>query len=908
MRGLNFSHLQQSKGVTALEETMGSGLCVLDVNNDSYPDLFAVGGGGHTRYYGKESWWASRSGSHLYINNGMGYFTDSTNLLNLPQNLKGMGCNAADLDKDRRTDLILTTRNGIYLLYNRDTGFETKVLYQSEESWPTSVTIADINNDDLTDIYVSNYIKYDKTAKHFESLSGYRQASDSHFQANFYQGLPNLLFVNQDGVNFQESASQFNLADNEGRSLSSHWFYANNDEFIDLLIVNDLGSTTKLYLNDDGRIFKKANLSHNLDLPSGTRSAAFNDINNDGHLDIALSTIHNENPIILMGKDGTFINATWDKILNPTHVTGMSSFGTALLDANNDGLIDLIFSNGFPHPDSDSPYIPQGQKNILLLNTGSNFISETEYNTSFSSYLSSRSIVTADFDSDGDHDFAVSNNNGPLQLYINKTKNSSWVGFDLNKAEPHDIVKITIETNKRVLNRFPNPSAFLGKNEDKIIFSLENDERIIKSLIHWSDDSSTEFVGVQGNSYHQIKGRKIIKSYPAVTPTQKKREPARLFLWKVIGNATDYSNIASIFNTYSTKTKVKILDSIGSNRDLTYLPIIQAGLKDKSPNIVIKSIELLIKLESDNVLHWLEPLFQEEDPKLLCALANGYHYLYLEEEAAILRKSQAITKLIRLLEHHSPKVQACSLNALSESKSPRAVYPVMQLLNKTNEKLVIKHALQALGELRRSYSASSLIRASEKNILNQEIDLALDKSKGRLQHINDPTSINLTKNILSTSLGRGSKAVTNCPKIDTTKIANMHEKQIARLFNSCGNSQVLQWAKDHIEFVKSSYPIFLDNQSLKDSVLQSILTGISSTPPSGFTDILNKKLSQHYRVKPILHSLTNFQLNSSTYTILEEIFIDRTRSVELRLLAGDILIHKNSKLVLSLADELFYEK
>ena len=60
--------MQLTDNLGALTETLGAGGCVLDFDNDGLMDLLLVGGTGHTRYYGKHSWWHQVKGHVLYRN------------------------------------------------------------------------------------------------------------------------------------------------------------------------------------------------------------------------------------------------------------------------------------------------------------------------------------------------------------------------------------------------------------------------------------------------------------------------------------------------------------------------------------------------------------------------------------------------------------------------------------------------------------------------------------------------------------------------------------------------------------------------------------------------------------------------------------------------------------------------
>ncbi|MBB3063167.1 FG-GAP-like repeat-containing protein [Microbulbifer rhizosphaerae] len=910
LRGLDFSHLQQSHGITGLDETLGSGICVLDFNNDNRPDLFAVGGSGHTRFYGRNSWWSQKQGSRLYQNDGRGYFKDVTQKIDLQPDLWGMGCSAADLDSDGFSDLVVTSRDAVYLLHNRGGGrFKTAMLYQSDSGWPTSVAIADINNDDLPDIYVANYLGYNKTAKHFEGISGYRQATPASFQPNFYQGRSNLLFLNKGELTFEESAAIFNLDVSEGRSLSAHWLHANNDAYVDLLIVNGLGSTTQLYINQRGQKFAKADLSRHLDLPSGTRSAAINDFDGDGDADIVLSTTTGESPALLVNTGNEYINATWKQLDSPGKLTGMSSYGIDLVDINNDGYPDLLFGNGFHGPDGDSYYVPQGQPNLLALNDGKGrFTPWIPDPQPFSETLSSRSLVAADFDSDGDSDFVVSNNNGPLQLFVNNTPNPRWIGFDFSSADYLRALKVTLNTNQRALTRFISIGTFLGNRSSKISFALDIDESPASAIIYWRDGSVTRENSPGLDRYHLIRQGKFSSSYGKKTETPFRPLPYKLAIWKIIGGKAESEELARSFLTYEIAERRSILDKIDEHGPETHLPTIKLALEDKAKDIVIRAINLLIRTENDNSLHWLEPLLSRSEPDILCAIADGYRHLYIEEEAAILRKNLGVSRLIRLLEHASGEVQSCALGALGESKSFRPVSPIIQLLDRTFDPDVMQSAYNALGELRRTHSAKTLrLHLTDKD-QHRKLELALRKTEGKVKH--DVKEMQSEHKSPSNQPPKTAKYLAgSCIHLDNNKLKKLHPKQLASLFGACSRPQLDRWFMDNLAFCGDNYSLFLDNRWIPAPVISTLLRSLSTNPPAGFIDLIHTRIRNNGRYRPVLiSSLGGYPVDDSVYKTLEQIFKDEEEPKGLRILAGDILINHNSDLVLSYSEALFYDQ
>ena len=84
-------------------ETLGTGLALIDYDNDGYPDLFVVNG---SRLEGFPA--GREPTNHLYRNNRDGTFTDVTKTAGLARSGWGQGVCAGDFDNDGYTDLFIT--------------------------------------------------------------------------------------------------------------------------------------------------------------------------------------------------------------------------------------------------------------------------------------------------------------------------------------------------------------------------------------------------------------------------------------------------------------------------------------------------------------------------------------------------------------------------------------------------------------------------------------------------------------------------------------------------------------------------------------------------------------------------------------------------------------------------------
>ena len=160
--------------------------------------------------------------------------------------MQGDGCAAADLNGDGRPDLIVTTTNGIKLLWNNGNGTFTRrrpAAGMTASGWYTGVAVADVNGDGRPDVFVAGYTRpYDPVPN---SLAG--------FPTNLV-GVRDLLYLNEgNGPNgrarFREVGVQAGLeASDFSHGLGATFLDVNGDGRPDLYVAND-EDPNQLYVN-----------------------------------------------------------------------------------------------------------------------------------------------------------------------------------------------------------------------------------------------------------------------------------------------------------------------------------------------------------------------------------------------------------------------------------------------------------------------------------------------------------------------------------------------------------------------------------------------------------------------------------------------------------------------------------
>ena len=149
--GIHFKHNSGAFGKKYLPETMGSGVCFIDYDNDGWQDIFLVN---------SMDWPEHKSGKSfpaLYHNNHDGTFTDVTREAGLAIESYGLGCAVGDYDNDGFDDLYLTTVGSNHLFHNLGNGKFADVTAKAGVASPgfsASAVWFDYDNDGKLDLFV----------------------------------------------------------------------------------------------------------------------------------------------------------------------------------------------------------------------------------------------------------------------------------------------------------------------------------------------------------------------------------------------------------------------------------------------------------------------------------------------------------------------------------------------------------------------------------------------------------------------------------------------------------------------------------------------------------------------------------------------------------------------------------
>jgi hypothetical protein len=266
----------------------------------------------------------------------------------------GAGVGTGDFNNDGKVDIFFASNEGENQLYINKGGLHFENVTKAaaiplDSAWNTGVSVVDINNDGLLDIYICRLGNFEK----FKSKN----------QLLICQGIKN-------GVPYyKDEAAAYGL-DFSGFSTQAAFFDFDFDGDLDVFLLNhsvhqngtfaprknflgtyDIVSGDRIFKNNNGKFedvtkFSKINSSK----ISYGLGVVISDINNDGYPDIYVGNDFHENDYLYINqKNGTFSEEQEQRMMH----TSQYSMGVDAGDLNNDGFPEIISMDMLPK----DPYI-----------------------------------------------------------------------------------------------------------------------------------------------------------------------------------------------------------------------------------------------------------------------------------------------------------------------------------------------------------------------------------------------------------------------------------------------------------------------------------------------------------------------------------------------------------------------
>ncbi len=484
-------------------ETVGSGVGLLDYDNDGWLDIYFVNGSTFDAEDGKEP----PPHAALFHNNHDGTFTDVAAQAGVTNDRWGFGVAIGDYDNDGWPDIYVSNYGKNRLFHNNHNGTFTDVAEKAGVTaggWSTGPTWGDYDGDGKLDLFVPGYVNFEMEKR---SALGTTAIAGCEFRGvkvmcgpRGLHGESDHLFHNYGDGTFTDVSKKAGVDDEKSKyyGLASLFIDVNGDGKPDLLVADD-STPNYLYINKGDGTFEDASFASGYALnESGRETASMGiaegDYAHNGLVDVYNTTFSDDyNPLYRNDGDANFTDVSYQMgIAEPT--IPFLGWGTSFLDFDNDGWLDLIVVNGHVYPavDQSNWGTTWKQRALLFHNVKGKFeLMPAVQGTGLAKLAVARGEAYGDLFNDGKVDVVVNNLDGTPSLFRNVTETTNhWVAIKLvgGAKSPRDAVGAVVYVTANGFRQRADVisgGSFASSPDQRLHFGLGTATKIDKVEIHW---------------------------------------------------------------------------------------------------------------------------------------------------------------------------------------------------------------------------------------------------------------------------------------------------------------------------------------------------------------------------------------------------------------------------------------
>ena len=494
-------------------ETNGSGVGLLDYDNDGWLDIYLVNGSTYDAMSGK----STPPKAALFHNNHDGTFTNVAEKAGVTNDRWGTGVAIADFDNDGWPDVFVSNFGRNRLYHNNHDGTFTDVAEKAGVTlgnWSAGATWGDYDGDGRLDLFVPGYLHYDLDNPPAPGTKAVNFSQCQFRGVNVMcgprglKGEPDHLFHNNGDGTFTDVSLKAGVSDKNGYyGMSSVFIDVNNDGKPDLLVTND-STPNYLYINRGDGTFDDDSYASGYALNENGRETASmgvatGDYRNNGLIDIYNTVFSDDyNPLYRNDGDANYTDISYQiGIAEPT--IPFLGWGTAFFDYDNDGWKDIIVVNGHVYPAVDQ--MPWGtswaQRPLLFHNIkGAKFdLMPAVEGTALAKTYVGRGLAVGDLFNDGKLDVVINALDGVPALLRNVSPDKNhWIELKLSGGpkSPRDAVGATVYlTANKIKQRgdVVSGGSYESTNDPRVHFGL-GDATVIDAVeVHWPSGARERF-------------------------------------------------------------------------------------------------------------------------------------------------------------------------------------------------------------------------------------------------------------------------------------------------------------------------------------------------------------------------------------------------------------------------------
>jgi hypothetical protein len=500
-----FHHRSGTPEKKTILEAPGSGVALLDYDNDGWLDIYLVNGSTFAALKGKDV----PPRAMLLHNNHDGSFSDVTDKAGVANERWGFGAAVADFDNDGWPDIYVSNFGKNRLYHNNHDGTFTDIAEKAGVTlggWSTGATWGDYDRDGNLDLFVPGYVKFDPDNPPVAGKGDLPPGSCQFRGVGMMcgpRGLPgeqDHLFHNNGDGTFTDVSAKAGVSDPKGYyGFASVFVDVDDDGWPDLLVAND-SKPKYLYRNKHDGTFEDLSYLSGFALNDEGREQAsmgiaVGDYNRDGRVDFLITNFSDDYDTLYRNDgDASFSDVSFRAGIGTVTIPFLG-WGTGFLDYDNDGLLDIFVANGHVYPDVDRQDwgTTWAQRPLLFHNVDGAKFQEVPAATGsgLAAVITARGAAFGDLFNDGHLDVVINNIDAPPTLLRNVVKNTNhWLTLKLvgGAQSPRDAIGakvfVTAGGIRQRADLFSGAS-YASSSDPRIHFGLGSASAVEKLEIHW---------------------------------------------------------------------------------------------------------------------------------------------------------------------------------------------------------------------------------------------------------------------------------------------------------------------------------------------------------------------------------------------------------------------------------------
>jgi enediyne biosynthesis protein E4 len=490
-------------------ETNGSGVCLIDYNNDGWLDIYLVNGSTFDALDGKEP----TPHAALFRNNHDGTFTDVSAEAGVQNDRWGYGCSVADYDNDGWPDLYVGNYGKNRLYHNNHDGTFKDVAETAGVAlgnWSPGSAWGDYDGDGLLDLYVTGYVHFDRDNLPISGTKavGYAACLYRGQSVNCgprgLRGEPDHLFRNKGNGTFEDVTVKAGLEDKDKYyGFTAIFVDMNGDGKPDLVVGND-SEPNFLYVNKGNGTFDDQSYVSGFALNKDGREIASmgiaaGDYENNGLVDFFVTDFGDDYKVLYHNDgDTSFTDVSYKAGIAQTTIPFVG-WGDGFIDYDNDGWLDLFMVNGHVYPEVDQhDWGTTFAERPLLFHNVPGGAKERKFEyvppvkgSGLADVIPARGAAFGDLFNDGKIDVIINPVDGPPVLLRNVNPDKHhWVEIGLvgGPKSPRDATCATVYLKANGMRQRQDVLAsgsYISSNDRRLHFGLGDATDAGTAEIHW---------------------------------------------------------------------------------------------------------------------------------------------------------------------------------------------------------------------------------------------------------------------------------------------------------------------------------------------------------------------------------------------------------------------------------------